>query len=157
MKAKYFCQLFDYHFALNHKVWDQSICTLTGEQFVQDLPYSIGSIRNQTVHMMSVDERWFSGLRGVARPDFLDPAAFPDRPAVRAYWDTVEMQMRDVLKGLTDEQIEAPFAPELATWQMLLHLVNHGTDHRAQMLAMLNSLGAPTFSQDYLHYLFGRI
>ena len=40
---------------------------------------------------------------------------------------------------------------------MLLHLVNHGTDHRAQMLAMLNSLGAPTFAQDYLHYLFGRI
>ncbi|MBE2271224.1 MAG: hypothetical protein IAE80_23520, partial [Anaerolinea sp.] len=39
-------------------------------------------------------------------------------------------------------------------WKLMLHVVNHGTDHRAQVLAMLHSLGAPTFAQDMVfHFL----
>ena len=37
-------------------------------------------------------------------------------------------------------------------WQVLVHLVNHGTDHRAQMLRILHDLGAPTFDQDFVLY-----
>ena len=33
-------------------------------------------------------------------------------------------------------------------WQALLHLVNHGTDHRATVLERLHALGVPTFDQD---------
>jgi uncharacterized damage-inducible protein DinB len=40
------------------------------------------------------------------------------------------------------------------TWQVLSHLVNHGTDHRAQVLRALHELGAPTFSQDLIHHLW---
>jgi uncharacterized damage-inducible protein DinB len=39
-------------------------------------------------------------------------------------------------------------------WQILAHMVNHGTDHRAQVLAVLYSLGAPTIEQDLMFCLW---
>ncbi len=140
-------QLYNYHFALNRRVWEESVMALTQEQFLQKLDYSVGSIRNQMVHMMSVDERWFSRLRGAEVPDFRNPVHFPQRDKIRASWDTVEDMMRGYLNRLTDEQVNSPFE-EFAMWQVLLRVLNHGTDHRAQTLAMLHTLGAPTFTQD---------
>ena len=37
---------------------------------------------------------------------------------------------------------------------MLLQVVNHGTDHRAQLLCMLHDLGAKTAPQDYNFYVY---
>jgi uncharacterized damage-inducible protein DinB len=154
MNADQFRQLYDYHFTVNRRVWDKCVMSLTDEQFQQDLPYSLGSIHRQTVHMMSIDERWFSGLRGLALPDFLKAEDYPNRPAVRSYWDKVESQMRQYLDGLADHQLVAPLE-NLQVWQVLIHVVNHGTDHRAQVLAMLNSLGVTTFPQDLVFHLWG--
>ena len=36
---------------------------------------------------------------------------------------------------------------------ILLHVFNHGTDHRAQALAMIDRLGGETVGQDLLTYL----
>jgi len=38
---------------------------------------------------------------------------------------------------------------------VLLHVVNHGTDHRAQLLRVLNDLGVNTEYQDYIFYVYG--
>lgn len=35
-------------------------------------------------------------------------------------------------------------------------MANHGTDHRAQILRTLYDLGAPTFSQDLIMYLWSK-
>ena len=40
--------------------------------------------------------------------------------------------------------------------EVLIHVVNHGTDHRAQILARLHELGAPTLEQDLMLYLWER-
>jgi uncharacterized damage-inducible protein DinB len=37
---------------------------------------------------------------------------------------------------------------------VLLHVANHGTDHRAQLLRALHDFGAPTFDQDLILYLW---
>jgi uncharacterized damage-inducible protein DinB len=154
MNADGFRQLYDYHFTVNRRIWDKCIMGLSDEEFDRDLPYSIGSIHNQMVHMMSIDERWFSGLRGESLPDFLQPVDYADRAAVRFYWDLVEGKMRDYLTALTDDQLNAPM-DNLQAWQVLIHVANHGTDHRAQVLAMLNALGVKTFPQDFIFHLWG--
>jgi uncharacterized damage-inducible protein DinB len=43
---------------------------------------------------------------------------------------------------------------DLIAWQILLHVANHGTGHRAQVLRMLNDLGVKTSSQDYMFYVY---
>jgi len=64
------------------------------------------------------------------------------------------------LAGLRDEMLSArPIRePEedrgLAVWQVLWHVVNHGTDHRAQLLRELHDLGAATKGQDFIFYVY---
>jgi len=41
-------------------------------------------------------------------------------------------------------------------WQALLHLANHGTDHRSTVLEHLHALGVPTFDQDLILWLWGK-
>jgi len=157
MRAEHFRNLYEYHFALNRKIWDLCIADLSKEQFKEKLGYSTGSIRNQAVHILNVDDRWFCGLRGLEIPGFINPVHLPSKDRVRTKWDEVETNMREYLDGLTDGDIYKPFEMDLEVWQVLYHVLNHGTDHRAQMLAMLNHLGVETFPQDYVFFAFGRI
>lgn len=159
MNADAFRHFYDYHFAENRKIWNTYITSLSHEQFTQDVTYSHGSVRDQVVHLLNVDEAWFSGLRGVEIPEPLDPPDSDDRQVIRAAWDTVEQNMRDYLAELRDDMLfEKPFAEgedeELLLWQVLLHVVNHGTDHRAQLLRLLNDLGVKTAYQDYIFYVY---
>ena len=122
----------------------------------------MGSVRNQLVHMMSCDDYWFSGLRGLAMPEPFDPTDFEDRAALRTQWDEVEQGMRAYLANLRDEMLFThPFTEgedqALELWQVLLHVVNHGTDHRAQLLRVLHDFGAQTGAQDYIFYVFDQL
>lgn len=159
MNAEAFRHFFDYHFSENRNIWDAYIASLSDEQFTRSASYSHGSVRNQVVHLMSVDDTWFSGLRGVEIAGSLDPATFEDRNGIRRHWDAVEQRMRSDLAELRDDMLfEKPFAEgedkDLILWQVLLHVVNHGTDHRAQLLRLLNDLGVKTVSQDYIFYVY---
>jgi uncharacterized damage-inducible protein DinB len=159
MNADAFRHFYNYHFTENRTIWDTHIMSLSQEKFIQPIDYSIGSVRNQIVHLMSVDDIWFSPLRGLEVPEWLNPADFDDRTLIRAHWDKVEQTMRDYLANLRDDMLsEKPFAEgedkDLILWQVLLHVVNHGTDHRAQILRLLYDLGAKTASQDYIFYVY---
>jgi uncharacterized damage-inducible protein DinB len=162
MNADAFRHFYNYHFSENRKIWDSYITSLSQEQFIQNVGYSHGSIRNQIVHLMSVDDTWFRGLQGVEIPESLNPANFDDRKIIRAHWDNIEQNMRDYLSKLRDDMLfDKPFAEgedkDLILWQVLLHVVNHGTDHRAQLLRLLNDLGVKTGPQDYIFYVYDHL
>ena len=160
MNAEAFRHFYGYHFAENRTIWDRYVTQLAPEQFTQQVNYSHGSVRDQIVHLMSVDEGWFSELQGVEPADSLPIANGDDRQILRARWDTIEHDMRGYLAQLRDDMLFAtPIAEpdedkDLRVWQVLLHVVNHGTDHRAQLLRTLNDLGVATTSQDYIFYVY---
>ncbi len=159
MNANAFCYTYEYHFGENRKIW-ALIELLSQEQFTQAADYSHGSVRDQVVHLMSVDDVWFSELRGDEPAEALPAAALDDRQLIRVYWDSIEQKMRQYLAALRDEMLfEQPIVePEedqgLFAWQVLLHVVNHGTDHRAQLLRLLHDLGLKTEYQDYIFYAY---
>jgi uncharacterized damage-inducible protein DinB len=159
MNADAFRHLYNYHFTENRKIWNAFIMPLSQDQFTQPVAYSIGSIRNHIVHLMSVDNTWFSGLRGIELPEWLKPEDFEDRQVIRDYWDKIENDMRGYLATLRDDMLfSKPLADEedknLILWQVLLHVANHGTDHRAQVLRLLGDLGVKTGPQDYIFYVY---
>jgi uncharacterized damage-inducible protein DinB len=49
---------------------------------------------------------------------------------------------------------EVQAEPLWRRWQVLLHVANHGTDHRAQLLRLLNDLGVRTVAQDDIFYAY---
>ena len=162
MNANAFRHFYDYHFSENRKIWDDYVTSLPQEQFTLNVNYSHGSVRNQIVHLISVDNTWFNALQGVEIPESLNPADFNDRKIIRAHWDNVEQNMRAYLAKLQDNRLfEKPFADgedkDLFLWQVLLHVGNHGTDHRAQLLRLLNDLGVKTEPQDYIFYVYDNL
>lgn len=160
MDANAFRHFYNYHFAENQTTWDKYVTLLSPEQFTTTID-DHWSVRDHIVHIVSVDDTWFSGLRGDEIPEPLDPAAFPDFESIRACWDDVERKMRDYLAALRDDMLlDKPLDGEdkdLVVWQVLLHIVNHGTDHRAQLLRVLNDLGVETVAQDYIFYVYDNL
>lgn len=150
--------LFAYHYELYDRVWD-SIDGLTKAQFMQEDAYSRGSLHHQMLHVANADGRWLRGLQGdpEARQYTLSPADYPTRVAVRQIWDETRQAVTAYVAALTDDDL-AQMAPGMMgpNWQVLVHIVNHGTDHRAQILRQLHDLGAPTFDQDLILHLWRR-
>ena len=159
MNADAFRHFYNYHLAENRKIWDH-VARLSFEQFTYPYEYSRGSVRDQIIHLIDAEEVWFCELQGVEPAEPVSPADSDDRPLLRARWDRVEENTRAYLSELRDEMLfEKPITfPEedkdLTVWQVLLHVANHGTDHRAQLLRSLNDLGLETSYQDYIFYIF---
>jgi uncharacterized damage-inducible protein DinB len=160
MNADAFRHFYAYHFAQNRTIWDAYITPLSQEQFTRGVTYSHGSVRDQVLHLIEADAVWFSQLRGAPILKPLGPFDVDDRAAIRARWDAVEQRMREYLATLQDEMLctkpfpDHPEDKDLILWQVLVHVVNHGTDHRAQILRVLNDLGVATTSQDYVFYAY---
>jgi uncharacterized damage-inducible protein DinB len=160
MNAEAFRHFYNYHFAENRKILEH-VSALTFEQFIQKVDYSRGSIREQVVHLIDAEDVWVSELRGVQPSEPLpEITEVDDRDAIRSLWDAVEQNTRAYLANLRDDQLfSKPITdPEedkdLIVWHVLLHVVNHATDHRAQLLRALHDLGVDTKSQDYIFYVY---
>ena len=160
MNADAFRHFYNYHFAENRKILDH-VASLTFEQFTQKVDYSRGSIREQLVHLFDAEEMWFSELRGVEPADTLpDTVEIDDRDAIRTFMDAVEKNSRAYLAELHDDMLFTKPIKEpeddqvLFAWQVLLHVANHATDHRAQLLRASHDQGVDTKYQDYIFYVY---
>ncbi|HYO89858.1 MAG TPA: DinB family protein [Candidatus Limnocylindrales bacterium] len=157
--------LFSYNQWAHERVWG-CILTLRDAQFTQHFDYSIGSVRDQIVHVMSVDARWMARIAGEPVMPHLLPADFDTASSARAEWQQIAACNQGIVAGLSDAQLDEPIDYELTRyggpkrstrWQILAHVVNHGTDHRAQVLDLLHRLGAPNVEQDLIYYLWDQL
>ncbi len=153
-------QLYRYNFWAHRRVWS-CVVQLSTEQLHRPLDYSIGSIHAQVVHTMSAEAVWFTRLRGESPRSMFNPADYSTLDNIRQEWDAIEAHVQDYLATLTDTilgsdlhyQTTTGAAKSTTIWGILLHLINHGTDHRAQTLAMIHVVGGPTIDQDMIRYL----
>jgi uncharacterized damage-inducible protein DinB len=107
------------------------------------------SIRDTLVHKIAAERRWLSWWDGSLAPaeaqlHTLDPDDFPDVASVRAVRQELADRMHPFTAGLTDGEL----ARELSAgswaaplWQLMLHVATHGTQHRAEIAALLTGLG----------------
>ncbi|MFZ5921124.1 MAG: DinB family protein [Chloroflexota bacterium] len=146
----------EYHLATTRRVWE-SIDQITEGQFLQDNAYSRGSIRNLMVHLASTDRRWLTGLKNQPDVGHLKFEDYPTRDAARDLFEATAKDFSDYMETVTEDELNRK-PPEFThpRWAVLLHLVNHATDHRATVLQKLTELGAPTFDQDFIIWLWSR-
>jgi len=151
----------DYHYTANRQLWT-CVMLLTDEQVARPFAFSIGSIHNHLVHMMQAEHVWLCRLKAIESDlNRYLPELFPSRVEIRHHWNELESQVRAYLESLHEGDLTRPIqyqatAGETYTHQVfgiLMHLVNHGTDHRAQIMALINLLEGPTIEQDYIFYL----
>jgi uncharacterized damage-inducible protein DinB len=165
MKTNEIKMIFDYNFWAFERVW-KCISKISDEQFVQEIDYSTGSVRNILVHIMAGNRVWISVLRGIEFPPRLLFEDFDSHSKTKAKWDELQKEFLDHLNCLDQEQLDGPIHWELFShglkstnlrWEILLHLANHATDHRAQILAILHHhFHVQTVEQDMIIYLAER-
>lgn len=146
----------EYHIDLTRRVWD-SIDQISEEQFLADDAYSRGSIRNLMVHLASTDRRWLAGLKNQPDVGHLNFEDFLTRTEAHQAFEQVVKDLNEYANFLTAEELnQNPNDLPNPRWVVLLHIINHGTDHRSTVLQKLHELGAPTFDQDFILWLWSR-
>lgn len=162
MNSNAIVTIFDYNYDAHDRVWEQ-VMELTEEQFVHEVDYSWRSVRNHLVHVMSTDNRWLARLQGHPLPERLEFIDFPNQDAVREKWNEIVGRVQAYAKSVSDAELQEIVMVDLpprggmyrnARWEIMAHIVNHGTDHRAQILNLLHQLGAMTIEQDLILHLW---
>ena len=148
--------LIEYDIVMTRRVWE-SILSISDEHYLQEDKYSRGSIRNLMIHLASTEKRWLAGLKNEPDAGHLAFQDYPDRRQGKDLFEKVAADLHGYSAGLTEAALEEKPANIPATRvDVLLHLVNHGTDHRATVLQMLYKIGASTFEQDFITWLWQR-
>jgi uncharacterized damage-inducible protein DinB len=151
--------LYDYNCWANCRTLD-SCAALSEEQFTRDLGSSFRSVRDTLAHICGVEWLWLERWHGRSHNALPQAAEFPNIESLRRRWDEVERNLLDYVASLTPEDIQRIIqhkttqgVPQAAPlWQMLQHLVNHGTYHRGQVATMLRQLGAKPISTDLIYF-----
>ena len=148
--------MIEYHIATTRRVWE-SIDRISDEQFLADDAYSRGSIRNLMVHLASTDRRWLTGLKNLPDVGHLKFEDYPTRVAAREAFESVADDLTDYVNHMSEEELsQNSNGSPGPRWQILLHMINHGTDHRSTVLQKLTEYGAPTFDQDLVFWLWSK-
>jgi uncharacterized damage-inducible protein DinB len=142
---------------------------LTPEQLEAPGVAGHGSVRGTLVHLIDTQWGWFSWFDGSLPPDeayrlSIDPESLPDVPSIRVRWDAVQTQAEMLVNRLSEEELTEAWPLEIPNrdpvptklWQLLLHVANHGTQHRSDIAAMLTEHGQSPGGLDYLFYLVER-
>jgi uncharacterized damage-inducible protein DinB len=115
----------------------------------KDMKTSHGSIHNTMVHLVGAERIWLSRWMGDPSAAALRAGDVPTLRAVRDTWNTVGMDTAKFVAGLSDRKLSERF--EMNTmkgevlsqvyWHAMLHVIDHSTYHRAQVIAMMRQLG----------------
>lgn len=156
--------IYDYNYWATRRIL-QTAEKLRQEELTQDLPMSWHSILETLGHILGAEWVWRMRCQeGVSPAALLDPGQFSTLDVLRARWDEEEAAMRGYLESLADADLEqvihykntkgTPF--DRVLWQVLLHVVNHGTQHRAEVALYLTTLGHSPGDIDLSVYLAER-
>jgi uncharacterized damage-inducible protein DinB len=124
---------------------------LTADQYLRDLGNSFRSIRDTVVHTYSAEWVWYTRWQGESPTAPIPFDKFPDLAGLWTAWRELERSIRGFVDGLDDTALARLLDYRLmngqpgrsAYWQMIQHVVNHGSYHRGQVTTMLRQLGAP--------------
>ena len=137
---------------------------VSSEQLVQPNELGWGSLRGALVHILDAEYGWFDFLFGEDdAPDDVQPENFASVAALRTRWNTENANLWRCLKALTDDDMTRIHTRErgrrrydFVLWQALVHVVNHGTQHRAECAALLTGFGHSPGDVDFTLFLSSR-
>jgi uncharacterized damage-inducible protein DinB len=151
--------LLDYNAWANARIWRAAL-QVTPEQFLAANTSSYGSLRGTLVHLFRSQLIWRRRLQGESTEGIPVETDFPTPQALHQAFLAEEPQMHAYLQTLSDDEAQVLVdyhnskgqAYQTAIWQILAHVVNHGTQHRAEAAAMLTDFGFSPGDIDLIVY-----
>ena len=126
----------------------EAAAQLPFEQLTRDFGTADKSVLGTLVHVFAADRIWFARVDGIVPTTFISDADY-HLPVLQNEWPPVHEKWRGWAAGLTDEAAAADLSYadmrgnrwQQPLWQVVLHVVNHGTHHRGQAAGFLRSMG----------------
>ncbi len=156
--------LYDYNeWANNHVL--KTASGLSEEEFSRAQGASFESVEGNLAHIMGAQAVWLARWQTGA-----NPAPITELQSVRGYPATElafalsHAGLREFTASLTDADMDKvlhytdirgnPHARPL--WQLMVHVVNHGTHHRAETAMALTAMGQAPAQLDYVYFELAR-
>lgn len=154
--------LYKYNDWANQRIIDAAE-KVTQEQLNATNDLGWGNLRGMLIHILNAERGWRIRLADQGSPQWLETEDFPDLASLRARWQDENREMQRYLERLTDEKVNEMFMIErngetrqYTLWHFLLHVVNHGTQHRSECAALLTGFGHSPGDMDFTVFLGSR-
>ena len=155
--------LFKYNQWANAKIL-KAAAAVTQEQFLAAASYPHGGLRGTLVHALFAEWVWRKRWEGESPTSRLNVEDFPTFEALQIRWREEETLLMKFIHAQTDDDLNEAFqfnalngdARENILWQAMAHVVNHGTQHRSEVAAMLTDIGHSPGDIDMSLYLMER-
>ena len=133
--------------------------SLNADEQTRDFKTSDNSVLGTLAHVFAGDRVWLSRVKGETPGPFITPE---DRrlEVLQNDWPPLHQRWKQFVGSLSDQDLLSvisykdtkgnPYQTPL--WQILLHLVNHGTHHRGQVSGFLRALGHTPPAVDLIAY-----
>ena len=134
---------------------------LTQEQYLAQASFPHGGLQGTLVHALSAEWIWRTRWEGSSPTSLLKKEEFPTFASLRERWSEEEKKLMEFVETISEERLNntfdytntsgKPFTRVM--WQVMAHVVNHGTQHRSEAAAMLTDLGHSPGDLDLISYL----
>jgi uncharacterized damage-inducible protein DinB len=166
--------LFEYNAWANAEILAKSALVRESDYFETVAGLSFGSLHATLVHILVGEIVWLARWQSERPPEPLRDARQADRLAreeiptlgrLREMWSNHEASMTSFVATVTDERGESLLAYEdqygnpwsQPMWQLMTHLLNHGTQFRAEAAVRLTQLRLSPGDLDLIVWLRRRI
>lgn len=126
---------------------------LSEEALERDVGGSFGSLFATLVHMYSADNIWLARWQGVEGVGFSSVDEFASVRDLRNAW---QLKGEDILLYVGSANVSEVMTIldyKFALWEMLVHMIDHSSFHRGQVINMLRNEGLEPPSTNFIHYL----
>ncbi len=153
--------LYKYNSWANARIMNAA-AKVTQEQFLApSAKFPHGGLRSTLVHALFAEWIWRLRWQGESPAFRMKPDDFTTFASLRKRWLEEEKALNVFLDELTDKKLKATFkfkttrgnAMENVLWQVMVHVVNHGTQHRSEAAVMLTELGHSPGDIDLIVFL----
>jgi len=152
--------LYKYNQWANAKILNAA-SNLTSEQFLAPSSFPHGGLRGTLVHTLFAEWIWRHRWEGTSPVVRLKPEDFPTFESLRSRWADEEKLLMTFVDKVTDERLNSHFFYtntrgdpfERILWQVIVHVINHGTQHRSEAAALLTDIGHSPGDIDLVYFL----
>jgi uncharacterized damage-inducible protein DinB len=134
---------------------------ISQEQLIAPGTHSLGSLHSILLHALDTEYGWRVRCQHNQGSPVLTEAEYPSVQALERRWQEEQTAMRDYLASLGDDDLaglvryttDSGEKRERVLWHCLLHVVNHGTQHRSEAAALLTEYGHSPGDLDFTVFL----
>ena len=116
-----------------------------------------GSLHATLAQIAAAEAHWLARFGGESQHHIHAGRDFPDLAAIASAWQQADEGLAAVISGDLERAVryyrESTQSDDgQPLWQLLLHVSNHTTHHRAEACAGLTALGCPPASVDLIDF-----